>query len=80
MKNKYLNPLKKFVIFFAVLHLGIAAFLTILTGNISYFNAFFIISLNELIPNVNEGLLSALLSFIFALSVYLFFYFRQKKR
>jgi len=80
MKEKYLNPLIKFVVFFAVLHLSVVAVLTIFTGSFAYFNAFFIISLNELIPNVNEGLLSALLSFIFALSVYLFFYLKNQNK
>lgn len=79
MKRKYLNPLKQFVVFFAILHLTIVGLLSILTGSTSYFNAFYIISLNEFIPGINKGPVSFIFSLLFSVGVYLFFYFRQKK-
>lgn len=79
MGNKFVKPLIKFVVFFAVLHLSMIIILTILTGNISYMNAFFIVSLNEIFPNINKGPVSFFVSILFSVVVYLFFYFRQKK-
>ncbi len=77
MKNKFLNSFLKTVVFFGVIHLTVMFFLAITTSNYEYINVARIIELNEIIPGIEKGMKSFVISSFFVLAIFLLF-FRKK--
>ena len=79
MKNRYLKPLLRTLLLFAVVHFVILLFMLIATFNIEYINIFRVLGLNELLPGIEKGETSFLVSSFIAFTIYLIFFLRKNK-
>lgn len=69
--NRYASALAKTILFFAIIHLIVLAFIA---GRESVFvlNAFNIVSLNLVIPDLGDGAINFVISWCVVLAVYCF--------
>ena len=79
-KKKFINALLNMFAFFAILHITLAVFLVILHSNLTFLNVFYIISISEFIPGIDQGGVSFAISLIIIASVYVFFYNRNRSK
>jgi len=76
----YIRTFLSMATFFAVVHIVILLGLVIFTGDISYLNVFYILGITELFPQIDEGIVSNLLSACIIFSVYIFFFRRRNRK
>lgn len=77
--NKFLKPLAYTMLFFAAAHVIVATFLAITRLDLHYINIFYISGLNELIPNIDNGTVSFLISTAIILVIYAVFKAKKKQ-
>lgn len=80
VKKTFVQAAARTLLFFAITHVVILILLSILTGNISYLNVFYILGITEFIEGVDKGTVSNVLSVIFTAGVFFFFLKSQRKR
>ena len=68
--NKFLRPLAYTMLFFAATHIAVLIFLVVTRFDFHYINVFYILGLNELMPNNDKGTASFLVSTAIILIVY----------
>lgn len=72
--NRYLDALAKTMLVFGVMHITVLTYAAV-RGRLDALNAFYIVSLDLIIPGVEKGLASFLLSYVMVLAVYVVFRF-----
>lgn len=80
IKKRLLTALFKTMLFFAICHVTLLFVLFVMSGNLSYLNAFSIIGLSNFFPGIEKGVLSFIISAIISLIIYLVFFTKSKKR
>jgi hypothetical protein len=70
VKNKYVNSLFLLMLFSAIIHMIILFFIAIWTGNLYVLNYFNILSISYFIPNFLNSFFGDVVSFLFALLIY----------
>jgi hypothetical protein len=70
VKNKYLNSLFLLMLGSAIVHMAILFFIAIWTGDLYFLNYFNILSISYFIPNFLNSIFGDIVSFLFALIVY----------
>lgn len=78
-KNRYLDALKKLMLFSAIFHVSLIIIYSIIHLNFRYFNFFNILELDLFFPNIINGSFSQIFSIITMLIIYGIFYFVKKK-
>ncbi|MDD4938053.1 MAG: hypothetical protein PHX34_03500 [Candidatus Shapirobacteria bacterium] len=71
--KKILKSFLKFVLFTALLHIGVLIITAIRNGNIKFLNYFQILGLHEFWPKITNGKLSDILSIILMTIIFLSF-------
>lgn len=79
MQKKLLNTAKKTVLLFASLHIIILIYLALATNNPTFINIFSILDLQEFYPGIEKGTASMIISGLIVASIFVFFYYKDKK-
>ena len=79
-KNRYIDALKKFVVFTAIIHIYLLIVYSIMKSDIMHLSYFNIIGLNLFLPDIMNGVFSQIVSIIIIVTIYfiIYFYFVKK--
>lgn len=79
-KKRLTKSLLNMFAFFAIVHIALAAILVILHADLSFLNVFYIVSISDFIPGIDQGGVSFAISLVIIASVYVFFYNRNRSK
>lgn len=77
-KNRYIEATKGTLLLLAVIHFVILIYLTFTTQNTTYLNVFSVLDLQIFFPGIEMGVLSAFISFLLILMVFLYYCKKSK--
>lgn len=78
-EKRFFRALFKTVLFFAFFHLILLLVLSIVNGDLTYLNVFWIVGLSEFFPGIEKGVFNFVFSIAVGLVVYFLFYLRGKR-